>query len=429
MESIIAFSVLVVLIMSGLWIQMAVGLAALLYLFLMNGMAGWNALGLVSWGSANSFTLAAIPLFIFMAEILLGSGLSDRLYKGLAPFTRRLPGGLLHTNIVGSGIFAAVSGGSAPTAAAMSTVAIPALGQRGYQKRIIAGSLAAGGTLGILIPPSITMIIYATFTETSIAKLFAAGLFPGLLLASCYSLFIIARTLKNPALAPRDTTRYTAKDYARSLLDILPFLILIVCVLGSIYGGIATPTEAGAVGVVGAVVIAAIYRRLSIAMLRSAVARTLKMSGNVLFIVFISMLFAYATTLSGVGDQLVEWVSQAGISQLQLLLLLMLAFAILGCFMEGLGMIAIIVPIIFPVLMAMGVDPIWFGVFVVVLIELGQLTPPLGVILFVVSGSSPDMKVEDVVMGALPFFLIILAFLLMLILFPDIVLWFPSLIQ
>ncbi|MCE8016123.1 TRAP transporter large permease subunit [Halomonas sp. MCCC 1A17488] len=427
MDAIIAFSALLLLILCGLWVQFAVGAAALGYLWLMKGFAGWKALGLVSWGAANSFTLAAIPLFILMAEILLGSGLSGRLYNGIAPFMRRLPGGLLHTNIMGSGIFAAVAGGSAPTAAAMSTVALPALSARGYQKRIIAGSLAAGGTLGILIPPSITMIIYATFTETSIAKLFAAGMVPGILLAVCYSLFIAARALANPSLAPRDTTPLKLTDYLKAALDVVPFMILIGFVLGSIYAGLATPTEAGAVGVVGAMVIAASYRRLSLTLLRNAISRTLLMSGNVLFIVLISMIFAYATALSGVGEDLVSWVGEADMSPFVFLLLLMVTFAILGCFMEGLGMIAIIVPIVFPVLLAMNIDPIWFGIFVVILVELGQLTPPLGIILFVVASSDSNVKVEEVVMGVLPFFLIILAFLVLLIWYPDIALWLPSL--
>ncbi|MDH4571542.1 TRAP transporter large permease [Salinicola acroporae] len=427
MDALIAFGVLLILIVGGLWVQFAVGAASLIYLWLMKGAAGWKALGLVSWGAANSFTLAAIPLFILMAEILLASGLSGRLYNGIAPFMKRLPGGLLHTNIVGSGIFAAVAGGSAPTAAAMSTVALPALTARGYDRRLVAGSLAAGGTLGILIPPSITMIIYATFTETSIAKLFAAGLVPGILLGACYSLLIIARALAKPNLVPKDTQQRQFQDYLRAASDVFPFTLLIAFVLGSIYAGVATPTEAGALGVIGATLISALYGKLNVAMLKSALSRTLTMSGNVLFIVFISMLFAYATALSGVGEALVDRVADAGLSQVSLLLILMVVFAILGCFMEGLGMIAIIVPVIFPTLMAMGVDPVWFGVFVVILVELGQLTPPLGVILFVVASSDSKTRVEDVVMGVLPFFAIILAFLVLLIGFPDIALWLPNL--
>ena len=426
MEAILAFGLLIGLIVGGMWVQFAVAGAGLFYIWLLKGFAGFKAIGIVSWGAANSFTLAAIPLFILMAEILLGSGLSTRLYNGVAPFMRRLPGGLLHTNIAGSGIFAAISGGSAPTAAAMSTVALPELSARGYDKRLVAGSLAAGGTLGILIPPSITMIIYATFTETSIARLFAAGLVPGILLALCYMGFIMVRVLVNPSLAPKVTTRATPGDLGRALLDIVPFLMLIVIVLGSIYGGFATPTEAGAVGTVGALLIAGLYGKLNVALISGAISRTASMAGNILFIVFTSMIFAYATALSGIGEALVGTLEEANVSRLTFLLIIMVFFAILGCFMEGLGMIAIIVPVIFPALLALDVDPIWFGVFVVILVELGQLTPPLGVILFVVASSSDEVKVEDVIMGTLPFFIIIVAFMLLLIGVPDIALFLPE---
>ncbi|PRD42466.1 TRAP transporter large permease [Phyllobacterium phragmitis] len=427
MDAILAFGLLIGLILGGMWVQFAVAGAGLFYIWLIKGFAGWKALGIVSWGSANSFTLAAIPLFVLMAEVLLGSGLSTRLYNGVAPFVRRLPGGLLHTNIAGSGIFAAISGGSAPTAAAMSTVALPELSARGYDKRLVAGSLAAGGTLGILIPPSITMIIYATFTETSIARLFAAGLVPGILLALFYMAFIAVRVLLNPKLAPRGEMRSTWSELGAALLDILPFLLLIAIVLGSIYGGFATPTEAGAIGVIGAIAIAALYRRLSLRLLSDALRRTATMSGNILFVVFTSMIFAYATALSGVGEDLVAMLNDANVSRLTFLLIIMVTFAILGCFMEGLGMIAIIVPVIFPALLALGVDPVWFGVFVVILVELGQLTPPLGVILFVVASSSKEVKVEDVIMGTAPFFAIILLFILLMIAFPQIALFLPSL--
>lgn len=426
MDAVLAFGLLIGLILGGMWVQFAVAGAGLFYIWLLKGFAGWKALGIVSWGAANSFTLAAIPLFVLMAEILLGSGLSTRLYNGVAPFVRRLPGGLLHTNIAGSGIFAAISGGSAPTAAAMSTVALPELSARGYDKRIVAGSLAAGGTLGILIPPSITMIIYATFTETSIARLFAAGLVPGILLALFYMAFIAVRVLMNPSLAPKDQGRATMRELGAALLDILPFLLLITIVLGSIYGGFATPTEAGAVGVVGAIAITGLYRKLSFRLISEALSRTASMSGNILFVVFTSMIFAYATALSGVGESLVSALASANVSRLTFLLIIMVAFAILGCFMEGLGMIAIIVPVIFPALMALNVDPVWFGVFVVILVELGQLTPPLGVILFVVASSSDKVKVEDVIMGVLPFFAIIVIFMLLLIAFPQIALFLPS---
>jgi len=427
MESALAFGLLIALILGGMWVQFAVAAAGLFYIVLLEGFQGWRALGLVSWGAANSFTLAAIPLFVLMAEILLASELSSRLYSGVAPFVRRLPGGLLHTNIAGSAIFAAISGGSSPTAAAMSTVALPELTARGYDKRIVAGSLAAGGTLGILIPPSITLIIYATFTETSIARLFAAGLVPGLLLAALYMGFIVLRVRLNPKLAPEVNHSLTWDEFRTATRQVAPFMLLVFIVLGSIYGGFATPTEAGAVGVVGAMLISAAYRKLSRSLLAQALQRTALMSGSILFIVFTSMIFAYATTLSGAGEGLIEWLKSMDVSRVGFLIMVMLFFGVLGCFMEGLGMIAIAVPVIYPVLQVMHIDPVWFGVFVVVLVELGQLTPPLGVILFVVASGSKAVTLEDVILGTMPFFLIIISFMLLLIAFPQIALFLPTL--
>ena len=427
MDTILVFILLIGLILCGMWVQFAVASAGLAYILFIKGFSGLKALGIVSWGAANSFTLAAIPLFILMAEVLLAAGLSGRLYSGVAPFVRRLPGGLLHTNIVGSGIFAAISGGSSPTAAAMSTVAIPELSSRGYDKRLVCGSLAAGGTLGILIPPSITMIIYSTFTETSVAQLFSAGVIPGILLAGLYILFIAVRVKLNPTLVPSDSKNCVDEDLWRAALDVLPFGLLIVVVLGSIYGGLATPTEAGAVGVLGSIMIAAGYGRLSVALLDQALSKTLVMTGNILFVVFASMIFAYGTALSGAGEELVNYLQEINISRWLFLVVVMVLFGVLGCFMEGLGMIAIIIPVLFPALLALGIDPIWFGIFVVILIELGQLTPPLGVILFVVAGSSSDVTVEDVIAGTVPFFSMILLFLILMIAFPEIALFLPSL--
>lgn len=427
MDILIALGVLVVLIASGMWVQMAVAVAALVYLYLIGGVASLSGLGFVSWGSANSYTLSAIPLFVFMAEILLLSGVSERLYGGMAPFLRRLPGGLLHTNIVGCGLFAAISGGSAPTAAAMGTVALPELSRIGYDKRLAAGSLAAGGTLGILIPPSITMIVYAMFTDASIQKLFMAGLTPGIALAGMYMVYLFCRATLNPALAPRNADDQPVRlaVYARALRDVFPFMLLIAVVLGTIYAGIATPTEAAAVGAVLAAIISAAYRALSWRILGQAIRKTIVLSGSILFVVFASMLFAYATTLSGFGDRMAEAVAQWGLSRYEFLFFAIIFYSVLGCFMEGLGMIAITVPILQPVLQSLGIDPVWFGVFVVILVELGQLTPPLGIILFVVTGSSSDVRLEDVVRGVMPFYGLIIVLLAILIFFPNLALWLP----
>lgn len=425
METILILGLLIGLMLGGLWVHFAVGISAISYIYLLRGFGGLKSLGLVSWGAADSFTLSAIPLFVLMAEILLGSGLSSRLYSAISPLVRRLPGGVLNTNIFGCAIFAAVSGGSASTAAAIGTVALPELGRLGYDKRLAAGSLAAGGTLGILIPPSITMIVYSTFTETSIPKLFMAGIVPGILLSLLYIVYIMIRSLANPQLAPRAPSG-TSVNLLRSALDLFPFLALIGLVMGSIYGGVATPTEAGAIGVVSALVIAASYRSLNVRILRTALHRTLVMSGNILFIVFVSMIFAYATALSGFGETLAEWLRDAGLSRTGFLLAALVFYAVLGCFMEGLGMIAITIPIIFPTLAVYGIDPIWFGIYIVILVELGQLTPPLGVILFVVASTWRELKVEDVVAGTAPFFAIIILFIFLLMAVPDIALWLPS---
>ena len=426
MTTVLIIAVLIGLMLGGLWVHFAVGISAVIYIVALRGLGGLSSLGLVSWGAADSYTLSAIPLFVLMAEILLGSGLSTRLYTAITPLVRRLPGGVLNTNIFGCAIFAAVSGGSASTAAAIGTVALPELGKLGYDKRLSAGSLAAGGTLGILIPPSITMIVYSTFTETSIPKLFMAGIVPGLVLASLYVVYIMARSLANPKLAPSASTPIGSVGLMKSLRDLLPFVALIGLVMGSIYGGVATPTEAGAIGVASALVVAASYQSLSATILRTALHRTLVMSGNILFIVFVSMIFAYATTLSGLGESLAEWLRDAGLSRVGFLLAAMIFYAVLGCFMEGLGMIAITVPIIFPTLAVYGIDPIWFGIYLVLLVELGQLTPPLGVILFVVASTWRELKVEDVVYGTIPFFAIIVLFILLLIAVPDLVLWLPN---
>ncbi|MEJ2471531.1 MAG: TRAP transporter large permease [Desulfuromonadales bacterium] len=429
MEIALIMFLLIALIFSGFWIQMAVGISAVCYIYLIQGIGGLKALGIVSWGSAESYTLSAIPLFVLMAEILLGSGLSTRLYAGVSPLLRKLPGGLLHTNIVGCGLFAAVSGGSAPTAAAMGTVALPELGAQGYNRKLSAGSLAAGGTLGILIPPSITMIVYSMFTDTSIAQLFMAGVVPGLVLMLLYMTYLGVRSLLQPQLVPpRRSEGNESIDIFQCLFDVLPLLILILVVLGSIYGGIATPTEAGAIGTFGAVVIAVMYKSFSLDILKTALQRTLILSGNVLFIVFVSMLFAYVTARSGVGEDLVDWFQTLGLTQYQFLFGALIFYAVLGCFMEGLGMIAITVPILYPTLISYGIDPIWFGVYIVILVELGQLTPPLGVILFVVASTWDEISIEEVVLGTLPFYLIIIVFIFLLIAFPDLALWFPGLL-
>ena len=426
MDFLLIFGTLLALMLPGMRVQLAIAFSAILYLFVDGGFAGLKALGFVSWGAAESFTLTAIPMFTLMAEILLESGLGDRVYRGMSRVVRLLPGGLLQTNIAACAVFAAVCGGSAPTAAAIGTVALPQLGSRNYDRKLSAGSLAAGATLGILIPPSITMIIYGTFTETSVAQLFMAGIGPGIVLTLFYMLYILMRALADPAVAPRENEPLSRAELKGVLADILPFICLIGGIMGSIYLGLATPTEAGAAGACMAIIIARIWGRFDGRVFLTAAGKTVRLSGSILFVVFAAMLFAYATARAGLGEDLVEYLTELNLTRMQFLILVFVLYSILGCFMEGLGMMVITVPLFFPILETLGIDPIWFGVMVVIMIELGQLTPPLGVILFVVRAIWPTGTLEEVILGVVPFYLLIILALVCFTVAPDLVLWLPS---
>ncbi|MBM6595319.1 TRAP transporter large permease [Microvirga pudoricolor] len=417
--------VFLVLMIAGLWIPVAITVAALVYILLESGWTGLNALGLVSWGSMYNFTLTSIPLFILMAELLLVTGLSDRIYRGLSRLVVRLPGGLLQTNIAGCAIFAAISGSSVATAAAIGSVALPQLKARNYDSAISSGTLAAGGTLGILIPPSIAMIVYGTFTETSISKLFMAGVLPGLLLVLLFMLYVGVRASLQPSIAPRDAMADEPFQWRETANDLLPFVALISLVMGSLYSGLATPTEAAAFGACLAAIICLIWGNLSFATLRTALAKTVRLSGSILFIVYAAYLLSYAIGMAGLADELVELVRSWQLSYLGLLLVVIVLYTILGCIMDSIGMMVITVPILHPVLLSYGVDPLWFGVALVVLIEIGQITPPLGLNLFVVQGIS-GTPLGNVIRGCVPFYLLLYLLLGLLVAFPAIVLWLPG---
>lgn len=421
----VVITVFLVLLLGGMWIPFAISIAASLYIYLYSGWDGFNGLGLASWGSVNSFTLTAVPLFILMAEIMLESGLSHRVYRGLARVVRRLPGGLLQTNVAGCAAFSAISGSSVATAAAIGSVALPQLSERGYCKRLATGTIAAGGTLGILIPPSIAMIIYGTFTETSISRLFMAGLVPGLALVGLFMLYVAVRCLINPKLAPKEDNR-DAPPISQTLADFLPFTLLIVGVMGSLYSGLATPTEAAAVGVCLAVVMAKIWGVFNLTTLRRSLGKTVQACGAVLFIVYAAFLLSYAIAMAGMTDGLTDLIRGWNLTQLELLLAVILLYTVLGFLMDSLGMMVITVPVLYPVLLSYGVDPIWFGVLLVVLIELGQVTPPIGINLFVVKSVSPDARLSDVIWGSLPFCLLMYVLIAWLLWAPGLALWFPS---
>jgi len=417
--------ILVVLLLGGMWVPFAMGVASLIAIYFIDGMDGMRALGIVSWGSVNSFTLTAVPMFILMAEILQQSGVSHRFYRGLTVIAARLPGGLLQTNVVGCAMFAAISGSSVATAAAIGTVALPQLEARRYSRSMAAGSLVAGGTLGILIPPSIAMIIYGTFTETSIAKLFMAGLIPGLLLAFLFMVYIGVVTYFRPEFAPRDAVVASVAERIKGLVELLPLIILMFVVLGSIYSGIATPTEAAAVGSAFAVVIALIWGRLRLAEFHAALVNTVRVSCTIMLIVLMAYIFSYAVENAGIGTNLTKSLVGLGLNKWIFFLSMVVMYLFLGCLIDSVGMIVLTVPLLFGSIVGYGFDPIWFGVILVLLVELGQITPPFGINLFVIQSIS-KWPLGDVVRGSAPYVAIILGYVALLSAFPQIVLWLPQ---
>ncbi len=417
--------VLVALLLGGMWVPFAIGVAGLLSIYLTDGLIGMHALGLVAWGTTNSFTLTSIPLFILMAEILQQGGVSHRFYQGLTVLVRGLPGGLMQTNIAGCALFAAISGSSVATAAAIGTVALPHLEARKYNRRMAAGSLAAGGTLGILIPPSIPMIIYGTFTETSIAKLFMAGFIPGFLLAFLFMLFIGVVALIKPEVAPREAGSASRKEKIAAFVDLVPFIVLMISVLGSIYAGLATPTEGAGVGCAIAVIVALVWGRFGFAQMHTAMVNTIRVSSTIIMIVLMAFIFSYAVENAGISSNLTKALIGLGLSKYTFFLVVVVMYCILGCLMDSIAMIVLTIPLLYGSVVAFGFDPVWFGVILVLLLELGMLTPPFGINLFVIQSIS-KWPLGDVVRGSSPYWIIILVYIAFLTAFPGIVTWLPQ---
>jgi len=419
-----SFGLFLLLLAAGMAVPFAIAVPGVVYLLLQNGLTSLKGIGLVTWCSMNSFTLTAIPLFVLMAELMQRSGLSFRIYRGLAKVVSRLPGGLLQTNIVGCALFASIRGSSVATAASIGGVALPQLIQRNYDRRLSAGSLAAGGTLGILLPPSIAMIIYGSFTETSVAKLFMAGVVPGLMLTVMFMLYIGARALWGGVTPPRETEG-TAGSVLLALADIVPFALLIGGIMGSIYAGVATPTEAASGGCLFALTLCLFWGELSWQQFVDALHRTVQIVGNLLFIIYSAYIYAYAIGVAGVGESVTAWLVGLNLSHFEFFAALFVLYTVLGCLVESIGMIVITVPLLYPVLGKYGIDPIWFGVILVMYVELGQISPPIGINLFVIQ-SIWDGELGDVVMGTIPFHIIMFVLLFLLTAFPQLSLWLPA---
>ena len=389
------------------------------------GVPFMDSIAPVVWGVQNENLLTSIPLFVLLGELLLRSGIADRMYVALSAWLGRLPGGLLHTNIGSCALFAATSGSSVATAATVGTVALPSLQKRGYSMRASLGSLAAGGTLGILIPPSVNMIVYGSLTNTSIGKLFIAGIIPGLLLTGCFMLWIAVSSLAS-GKAMREP-KVPLGERVRSLVHLIPPMVVFGIVMGSLYFGIATAAESAALGVIAALGFVAQTGKLSWALLRNCFISTARVSGMILLIIVAAFILNLTISLTGVAESMTKWVAGLGLSATGLILALIVFYLVLGMFMDVLSMQVATIPITYPIAVALGVDPIWFGIFIVLMCELGLITPPVGMNLFVVHGIRPDKGgIQDAIWGALPYAAIMIAFTLLIMAFPQIVTWLPK---
>ena len=392
------------------------------------GQAFLTSSASIAWGVMSENTLTAIPLFVLLGELLLRSGMADRMYVAFAAWLGRLPGGLLHTNIGCCALFAATSGSSVATAATIGTVALPSLSRHGYSMRDSLGSLAAGGTLGIMIPPSINFIIYGSMTNTSVGKLFLAGVIPGLGLAGCFMLFIYLSHRFRAEKVPTIVVPWAER--VALLRNLVEPLAVFGVVIGTLYLGIATATESAALGLVTVLAFIVCQGKLSLKLLQNCFLSSARTSGMILLIVIGAFVLNLALSLTGIGEAMTKWITGFGLSRVETLLCLILFYLLLGMFMDTLSMMVATIPLAFPIVTAVGVDPIWFGVFIVLVCELGLITPPVGMNLFVVQGIRPDNgPVADVIRGALPYVGIMLLFAIILIAAPSLATWLPELMR
>lgn len=387
------------------------------------GLPFYDSIGSVIWGVQNENMLTAIPLFILMGELLLRSGIADGMYRGLSVWLSGLPGGLLHSNIGCCAMFAATTGSSVACAATVGTVALPALDARGYSRPQALGSLAAGGTLGILIPPSIALLVYGSLTNNSISKLFVGGVIPGILLSLSFMVYIYLTNLRS---MPNREPAASWRERVATLRLLIPPLVVFAVVMGSIYFGIATPTEAAALGIFTALVFAAYRGRLNLKLLHPCLIRTAQLTGMVLLIIVGAFILNLALSLVGVAQAMTQWVVDMKVSLNVLILALIVFYLILGCFLDVLAMQVTTIPIVYPIVTALGGDAIWLGIFIVLMSEIGMLTPPVGMNLFVIQGVRRDGgPLNEVIRGAFPYVIIMLVFTLLLIAFPGLVTWLP----
>jgi C4-dicarboxylate transporter DctM subunit len=418
-------SILLMFLGSGVWVAISmIGVSAIGMLIFTTRPVG-DAMATTIWGTSSSWTLTALPLFVWMGEILYRTKLSENLFKGLAPWMSRLPGGLIHVNVVGCALFAAISGSSAATVATVGKMSIPELRKRKYPERLLLGSLAGSGTLGLLIPPSIILIIYGVTVQESIAKLFIAGIIPGIMIAIFFMLYVIVWSVVNKEKMPQVKERFTFSKKIKASAQLIPVILLITSVIGSIYVGVATATEAASLGVVGALILSFFQKSLNKESFKLSLLGATKTSCMIAFILAGSSFLALAMGFTGLPRNLAIWIQEMNLSPYVLIFVLTLFYIILGMFLDGISAVVLTMAIIEPMIRQAGFDMIWFGIFLVIVVEMAQITPPVGFNLFVLQGlANKDMGF--IARSAFPLFLLLVFSVIVIIIFPEIALWLPQ---
>ena len=418
-------SVLLFFLGSGIWVALSmIGVSAIGMMLFTSRPVG-DEMATTIWGTSSSWTLTALPLFVWMGEILFRTKLSENLFKGLSPWMQKLPGGLIHVNVVGCALFAAISGSSAATVATVGKMSIPELRKRNYPEKILLGSLAGSGTLGLLIPPSIILIIYGVAVQESIAKLFIAGIIPGIMIALIFMSYVIIWSLINKKSMPKIIEEYSFFEKIKRSKQLLPVIILILAVIGSIYTGIATATEAASLGVVGALILSYFQKSLTLKTFKSSLLGATKTSCMIAFILAGSTFLSLAMGFTGLPRNLALWIQNMELSPYVLIFVLMIFYIILGMFLDGISAVVLTMAIIEPMIRQAGFDMIWFGIFLVIVVEMAQITPPVGFNLFVLQGmAKKDMGY--IARSAFPLFLLMVLAVILVVIFPEIALWMPE---
>jgi C4-dicarboxylate transporter DctM subunit len=423
--SLILLAALVVLLAGGVWIAIALlGLGFVGMVFFTNSPAGL-LMATTVWGSSTSWALTALPLFIWMGEILFRSRISEDMFRGIAPWMDALPGRLVHCNVLGCGIFAAISGSSTATCLTIGKISIPELRKRNYDEAMVVGSLCGSGTLGLMIPPSIIMIVYGVAADVSIARLFVAGVLPGVLLMVLFSGYIMAWALLHPERTPPRAIRMSLRDKLWEARFLIPTVLLIAAVIGSIYAGIASPTESAALGVVGSLILSAASRSLSWKTFSASVMGATRTSCMIAFILTGASFLTVAMGFTGVPRAIAEWIAHMGLTPAGLIVVLTLLFIVLGCFLDGISMVVLTAAVILPSVKAAGIDLLWFGIFIVLVVEMAQLTPPVGFNLYVLQALT-GRNMFYVARASLPFFILMAVAVALIWIFPEIVSYLPS---